>query len=211
MADDLGRYLAGEPVAAKPPTLTYFVAKRVSKHRAALTLATLVAAGLLAVVVGAYVRVDRARQVAVAQGKVAGQQRALAEEQRVVAETERRRATEKEAQAVEASGRAIEASKQAAAAEKRAEVEWADGLVAQADAKAEAGRWPEAVDLYEQACGALAGQGRSTMAADSGLLAAWRRRRRRWRCWGPTASPRFGPACPPRPPTVTRSGPTRRP
>ncbi len=48
-AEDLERYLAGEPIAARPTSLTYLVWKRVQKHR---YVASVVFAGVLALVLG---------------------------------------------------------------------------------------------------------------------------------------------------------------
>lgn len=65
LAEDLQRYLDGEPVLARRPTLAYRLAKRISKHRwlaAALLLATVLAIGFGAYVAGA--RVSRERQKA---------------------------------------------------------------------------------------------------------------------------------------------------
>ena len=39
LADDLGRYLCGEPLVAQAPTFSYLFAKRVRKHRVPLTVA----------------------------------------------------------------------------------------------------------------------------------------------------------------------------
>lgn len=55
--DDLRRYLTGDAVVARPPTLLYQVGKLARRHRAAFVGATTT---LLAVVVGAVVAVDQA-------------------------------------------------------------------------------------------------------------------------------------------------------
>ena len=39
LADDLERHLSGRPVAARPPTLAYFAAKAVRRHRVAVSAA----------------------------------------------------------------------------------------------------------------------------------------------------------------------------
>ena len=50
LAADLGRYLSGEPLAARRPTLGYFLAKRLKRHRAvALTVAGIAAAAAVVV------------------------------------------------------------------------------------------------------------------------------------------------------------------
>jgi serine/threonine protein kinase len=52
LADDLGRYLAGEPVLARTPTIQYRVRKLVRRHRGKLVLgASLAATAVLAVIV----------------------------------------------------------------------------------------------------------------------------------------------------------------
>ena len=48
LADDLRRFLDGRPVHAAPPSRTYLLRKYAARHRVALTMATLVLAGLLA-------------------------------------------------------------------------------------------------------------------------------------------------------------------
>ena len=70
LADDLGRWLAGEPVRAQPPTLRYMLGKYVRRHRLPIALAATGAValilGLVAVAVGtAALRIDRARRDAV--------------------------------------------------------------------------------------------------------------------------------------------------
>jgi len=47
LADDLGRFLAGEPIAARPPSLAYRLGRKASKHRALVAVG---AAGLVAAV-----------------------------------------------------------------------------------------------------------------------------------------------------------------
>ena len=53
LADDLRRHLAGEPVAARPPTARYHVGRFVRRHRFGVGVAA-AAVGLLAVVIAAY-------------------------------------------------------------------------------------------------------------------------------------------------------------
>jgi len=49
MADDLGRWLAGEPILAHPPSLFYRARKRLSKRKALLAAAGIAAAAILAI------------------------------------------------------------------------------------------------------------------------------------------------------------------
>lgn len=46
-ADDLGRFLDGEPIAARPPSVTYRLAKKARKHRTAMAAAAAAALGVL--------------------------------------------------------------------------------------------------------------------------------------------------------------------
>lgn len=68
LADDIGRYLAGEPLSAKAPTVGYFLYKRLRKHRVRVAVAAGVLAALTGMAVLAYVRIaqagDEARQEA---------------------------------------------------------------------------------------------------------------------------------------------------
>ncbi len=70
LADDLARYLAGEPVAAGPPGGAYRLRKFARKHRAALGVAALIAAALLIGVAGTTIGLVReARQRRLAEGR----------------------------------------------------------------------------------------------------------------------------------------------
>jgi tetratricopeptide (TPR) repeat protein len=64
LADDIGRYLAGEPLLAKTPTLGYFLRKRLRKHRGRVALAAGVLAALLTMAVWSYVHIAQARDEA---------------------------------------------------------------------------------------------------------------------------------------------------
>jgi len=64
LADDLDRYLAGEPLLAKRPTTLYFLRKRLWKYRVPVSLACGILVALAAVAVWSYDRVVRARDVA---------------------------------------------------------------------------------------------------------------------------------------------------
>ncbi|HVT57898.1 MAG TPA: serine/threonine-protein kinase [Thermoanaerobaculia bacterium] len=47
LAEDLGRFLDGEPIAARPPSLTYRLAKKTRKHRAVVAAGGVAAAAIL--------------------------------------------------------------------------------------------------------------------------------------------------------------------
>jgi len=88
-AADLTRYLADEPVVARPPSVTYRVQKFVRRNRLAVTAASVVALAVIAGLVTSsvlYVRAERARTDADRQRAVAEQQRGMAEQQRGVAD-----------------------------------------------------------------------------------------------------------------------------
>ncbi|MGN6520866.1 MAG: protein kinase domain-containing protein, partial [Dokdonella sp.] len=64
-ADDVERYLAGEPVHARPLTRRYRAGKFVGRHRAALGLVSFVVVGAIAAFVAILWQADRAREQAV--------------------------------------------------------------------------------------------------------------------------------------------------
>lgn len=64
LADDLDRFLQGEPLNARTPTLSYLVTKKVRKHRVAISVSLSIAAALLAMAVWSYVRVEREKSEA---------------------------------------------------------------------------------------------------------------------------------------------------
>jgi len=64
LADDIGRYLSGEPLLARPPTLAYFLRKRLRKHRVPAAIAGVSAAALLALAVWSLVRIADERSAA---------------------------------------------------------------------------------------------------------------------------------------------------
>jgi hypothetical protein len=78
-AEDIGRYLAGEPLRARPATLRYVLRKRLLKHRLPIGIAAMVLVTMLGVAVYAYVKIAQQRNLA---------EKALAD---FTAEQERRR------------------------------------------------------------------------------------------------------------------------
>jgi len=89
LAKDISNYLTGEPLIARPPTMTYFLRKRMVKHRWPLTVAAgLLLAALLITILAVvfHIRSIRAEQVLTAQERdMAGQMRARADNQRNLA------------------------------------------------------------------------------------------------------------------------------
>jgi WD40 repeat protein/serine/threonine protein kinase len=65
LSDDLGRFLAGEPVAAQPPSLTYITGKYVRRYKGRLMLAAAMALILVIGLVASFISIDSQRRVAV--------------------------------------------------------------------------------------------------------------------------------------------------
>jgi len=82
LAEDIRRYLAGEAVTAAPPSRVYRARKFVSRHRAAVTAAALIAVALLLGIVGTSVGLVRANE----QRRLAESARLGEAEQRTLAE-----------------------------------------------------------------------------------------------------------------------------
>jgi len=172
LAEDIGNYLAGEPLTAKPPTTAYFLRKRLRKYRATLSVAAWLALAAMAVV--SYVRVVRARGAAViARGE--------AERQAALARQSEARALQSEAQALQSEARAIQSEKQAHSERDRADAEaraarlrLADSRVAQADAFAADSHYEAAEAGYREAAALYQTLGASTASADLGLWEAFR-------------------------------------
>ena len=86
LADDIERYLNGDPLMARRPTLAYFVGRQVRKYRLPLIAAGFAIAAMIGMAAYAYARIARERNVALARGIEAVRQRALAEQSRELAE-----------------------------------------------------------------------------------------------------------------------------
>ena len=98
LAADLGRFLAGEPIAASPPSLVAAVKRLVRRHRMAAMAAAAVATTLVLAIVGIStfaVRAERLRQLAdearrhaIAESQSAAAERDAAERERARADAE---------------------------------------------------------------------------------------------------------------------------
>jgi WD40 repeat protein len=88
-ADDLRHYLQGEPISARPPTLVYFLRKRVRRYRARLTIAAAVLLCLLGTAVYAFVEISAASHIARKNEQIAKEKAAEAERQAQVASNAR--------------------------------------------------------------------------------------------------------------------------
>jgi serine/threonine protein kinase/Leucine-rich repeat (LRR) protein len=100
LADDLRRYLAHEPLIARPPTLPYLLKKRLRKHRLPLGIAAGVFLLLLGMGAYGYVRIVHERNAAISANVEKEHQRALADQQRQVAEQQRQLAEREKTEAV---------------------------------------------------------------------------------------------------------------
>ena len=112
LARDIDNYLTGEPLIAKKPTTTYFLKKRLRRHRTAVAVALLVFLGVVGMGAFTYVRVRLERNraveaekeakeqegIALAEAEVAKQAQAEADRQRIAAQQEEARAKESLAQ-----------------------------------------------------------------------------------------------------------------
>jgi len=65
LGEDIGNYLAGDPLTARKPTMAYFLRKRLRKHRLPLAVAGAVLASLIGLAVYAYVGVRAERDRAI--------------------------------------------------------------------------------------------------------------------------------------------------
>lgn len=57
LADDIERYLNGDPLLAQPPTMIYYLSKRIHKYRGRITVAALVIAVLVLAIILSMIRV----------------------------------------------------------------------------------------------------------------------------------------------------------
>ena len=73
LADDLERFLAGEPVTARPPTIGYLIGKWVGKHKELAAASGVALVALAGVIAWAILRLDAARKVAEEKQAVAEQ------------------------------------------------------------------------------------------------------------------------------------------
>jgi len=79
LAADLRAYLLGEPVLARPLTLTYVMSRRLRRHWQAVTAAAAAAALLLSTAVFSYLEIQHQRDVAIANQHKANAERVRAE------------------------------------------------------------------------------------------------------------------------------------
>jgi WD40 repeat protein/serine/threonine protein kinase len=159
LADDLGRYLAHEPLVAQPPTLSYLLKKNLRRHRVGLGITAGVLTMLLGVASYSFVRVDRERNAALAANVETEKQRRIAEGQTREADAQREAAVDQRNKADEQRD--------------RAELRLADSFLLNGDALGAGGNWPAAKDQYALALEIFKRLKQSTFAADVALEDAY--------------------------------------
>jgi len=86
LAEDIERYLSEEPVSAQPATATYFLRKKLARHKVLVTSVSAVAAVMLIGVILSFFLINHAReradQLADEKGKLADEKSALAEQEK---------------------------------------------------------------------------------------------------------------------------------
>jgi len=104
LADDCGRYLAGDAIAARPASVIYRVRKRLARHRAVAAVSTIALAALIALAAWSYVRIVRERNEALRQRDAAERERdrAVKAEKKEAAQRALAESREKEAEAARA-------------------------------------------------------------------------------------------------------------
>jgi len=89
LGEDIGRFLANQPILARPQSAIYQLRKLIARHRvASLSVFTTVLVAVVGFLVSAtlYVRADAALQAEAAQRAIAEKERAMAQKQEAVAE-----------------------------------------------------------------------------------------------------------------------------
>jgi tetratricopeptide (TPR) repeat protein len=162
LGDDLGRYLAGDPLTAHPPTTVYFLYKRLRKHwlpvsvgllfvailsvKAPALVALAVLAGVAGVAWFAYARVSLERRRAEEERNRAEQERNSAIEARNRADEERRRADDERVKAEKARDQALAA------------ISYVQDLLASADPERSKGRDVTVRELLDSVATTIGGR-----------------------------------------------------
>lgn len=71
MADDLRHYLKDEPLSVRPPTLAYFLGKRIRRYRLPLGIAAAVVVCLIGTIVYSFIRISAASTIAETNAQIA--------------------------------------------------------------------------------------------------------------------------------------------
>jgi eukaryotic-like serine/threonine-protein kinase len=162
LSPDIQRYLADEPVEARPPSAGYRLGKFLRRYRRAAIAAALVLVALLARIAGTtfgLIRAEQRRIEALKQRDIADRASVEALAQQKIAGTQKKLA--------------IENASKADANARTAELKLAEGLISQADALSLAGRFGEAHPLYAEAYDRLAELKAPLLAAEVGLWSSY--------------------------------------
>ncbi len=176
LAHDIERYLADEPVEARPPSAAYRLSKFLRRHKGPVAAALLVFFTLLAGIAGTTVgmiRAERQRAEAVRLRKLAQQKSLEAMAQRDIAEKARAQALAQKHIAEDQKQRALENARHAQESARTAELRLADSRIAQADRLSREWRFAEARQLYIEAYDKFAELKAPLLAAEIGLWSSY--------------------------------------
>jgi eukaryotic-like serine/threonine-protein kinase len=146
LARDVDNYLNGDPLVAQPPTIVYFLRKRLWKYRVPLAIAATIVVMLAVVAIFSYVNIVHQRDLARIAEHNAHAAEIVALHQTEVARVERR----------------------------NAELRRGEGLVAEGDVLGSSGRWTDAKSRYSEAHDLFVAEGASPLRADIGTWSAYR-------------------------------------
>lgn len=162
LSRDIQRYLADEPVVARPPSPGYRLGKFLRRNRGAFIAAALVLFALLAGIAGTTFGLIRAEQ----RRNEALKQRDIADKASVDALAQKKIADDQKHLALENASRADENAR-------KAELRLAEGLISQADVFSLAGRFADAHALYTEAYDRFAELKAPMIAAEVGLWSSY--------------------------------------
>ena len=165
LARDIQRYLADEPVEARPPSAGYRLSKFLRRNKGPVVAASLVLLALLAGIARDDIRALNPRENA--RRRIEAQaQRDIADKASIEALAQKKIADNQKQLAVENASKADESAR-------KAELRLAEGLISQADALSLAGRFAEAHPLYTEAYDKFAELKAPLTAAEVGLWSSY--------------------------------------
>jgi eukaryotic-like serine/threonine-protein kinase len=163
LSRDIQRYLADEPVEARPPSAGYRLSKFLRRNRGAVIAAALVLLALLAGITGTTFGVIRAEKRRIEAMK----QRDIADKASVEALAQKKIADDQKQLAIANASKANENAR-------KAELRLAEGLISQADVLSLAGLFADAHALYTEAYDRFAELKAPMIAAEVGLWNSYR-------------------------------------
>ena len=162
LARDIQRYLADEPVEARPPSAGYRLSKFLRRNKGPVLASALVLLTLLAGIAGTtfgLIRAEHRRIEALAQRDIADKARIDALAQKKIADDQKQLAVANASKADESA--------------RKAELRLAEGLISQGDALSLAGRFAEAHLHYAEAYDKFAELNAPLTAAEVGLWSSY--------------------------------------